>query len=259
MTPLAHRILANSLKPVKDRLPVNDEHGFLKDLASVTCFDVTAIVPILERQAQKMKSIQTPWPTAFLPAPRTWIELVQKDGARVALLLQSIGDKIDEFSIVAVGPGVKTMCGAVYLGQFDSATKRPKITYNSEWAGWESVTGQFLLLALSAINSPKVFARVEHDPHAGLARKLAASKAMPGKYPLHAWHEIKLEGWVPKVERGIRRAKGATGEKAEHFVRAHPRFQNGRWVEVIWHWRGNPELGMRRARYSVQMPKEIGT
>lgn len=252
MTPLAHRILANQLKPVKDRLPVQDDAGCLKDLAAVVCFDVTAVKDFIEWQSRKLAKSRAPWPTAFLPAERTWLEFADPDGLRTAILLEAAGDTPEAFTVSWVASDGARIA-ARRVGHYEPSAGLPVLS-NTGSEAWDEVTKHAIMLLLAAVNAPKVFARVEHDPHAGLARKMAASKAMPGKYPLHAWHEIKLEGWMPKVERGTRRAKGATGEKAQHFVRAHPRFQNGKWVIVKWHRRGNPQLGMRRARYSVQMP-----
>jgi hypothetical protein len=253
VTPLAHRILANSLKPVKDRLPVQDDGGYLKDMAAVVCFEVSAIMPLINWQCAKMRTTKAAWPTAFLPAERTFLEFTETSGHRTGLLLTARNGDITDFDISIVA-GSADGFGKATIGFYESGMTEPLVLENKTSAYERDVVARVVMLLLSAINAPKVFARVEHDPHAGLARKLAASKAMPGKYPLHAWHEIKLEGWMPKVERGMRRAKGATGEKAQHFVRAHPRFQNGKWVIVVPHKRGNPQLGMRRARYSVQMP-----
>lgn len=256
MTPLAHRILANQLKPAKDRMPLDDDAMHLHDITSVVCFDVTSIRQFIEWQAAKMMAVNAPWPTAFLPANRTWIEFADSGGIRTAILLEAIDDRLDQFRVVWVAAHEQRMMART-IGHYEPALGLPQLTRTADTLGTmaqKTKTRHAIMLLLAAINAPKVFARVEHDPHTGLARKLAASKAMPGKYPLHAWHEIKLEGWMHKVEHGTRRAKGATGEKAQHFVRAHPRFQNGKWVIVKWHRRGNPELGMRRARYSVQMP-----
>lgn len=256
MTPLAHRILANQLKPVKDRLQVKDDGGFLRDMASVVCFEMSEIVKFVEWQAGKLMRSKAPWPISFLPAERTWLEWTDETGTRVAVLFAASNGHLNHFDIAYIGPD-RGLLAAKIMGRYNPAMSLPdmvRIPKTHDEAVASLQTRHAIMLLLAAINAPKVFARVEHNPHAGLARKMAASKAMPGKYPLHAWHEIKLEGWMPKVEHGTRRAKGATGEKAQHFVRAHPRFQNGKWVIVKWHRRGNPELGMRRARYSVQMP-----
>lgn len=260
MTPLAQALLKNSLRPVVNRLPVRDEDGWLKDLSEYVCFDVSQIMPLCRWQTANMVQSKAPWPTLRLPAEKTWIEFQTAGAHRIAIMLRGSHRAGRTFIEVAIfgeatdEPG----CGQVFSGGCIASlnyVQRPKLSMPSYFPPSDYDFAALIPLILAAINAPKVFARVEHRPHAGLAKQLAAAKGCVGRYPLHAWHEIKIEGWIPRVERGVRRGASATGEKAEHFVRGHPRFQNGRWVWVEWHKRGNPALGIKRGRYTVVMPK----
>lgn len=113
--------------------------------------------------------------------------------------------------------------------------------------------------ALSVINTPRVIGRRQHMPHAGLQRKLAQARGMVGKFPLHAWTEIKLEVSPPRLDRsatGDPHEARLTGAKALHFCRCHLRVRLGQLELVSAHWRGDPALGMKQSRYKLLPPTE---
>jgi hypothetical protein len=87
-----------------------------------------------------------------------------------------------------------------------------------------------------------------------LQKKIAAAKRMVGRFPLRAWTEIKLEVTPPKYD-GTEHEAMLTGGKALHFCRAHLRIRLGRVELVSAHWRGDPSLGLKRTRYSLQRPR----
>lgn len=87
-------------------------------------------------------------------------------------------------------------------------------------------------------------------PHRGLERALIANQKLVGKFPLHAWTEIKLHVTPPKEAEGEHEAH-LTGERALHFCRAHLRIRLGRLEVVKAHWRGNPAIGIKQSRYTV--------
>jgi hypothetical protein len=106
---------------------------------------------------------------------------------------------------------------------------------------------------LGMINTPQVFQRLVHQPHAGLQRKLAAAKPLVGKFPLGAWTEILLKVPAPQGEQSVHPdGSYLSGERALHWCRAHLRYRLGQWEVVSDHWRGNPAIGIKQSRYRVE-------
>lgn len=107
----------------------------------------------------------------------------------------------------------------------------------------------FSLLAL--MNSPKLVRTREHD-HA----KLNARRIKRGKYPYYPHHEVVLN--IDKHSFMVTQGQGDGPERGLHFVRSHlrfyvhPRYKNVEVTIVQPHWRGNPELGIRNTRYSME-------
>jgi len=89
---------------------------------------------------------------------------------------------------------------------------------------------------------------------AGLGKGLAKSLRAAGvPYPLNAWSEILLKIMPPKDDSDHpAREAYLTGERAYHYCRTHLRIRNGRLELVQGHWRGNPDLGVKRARYRLE-------
>jgi hypothetical protein len=108
----------------------------------------------------------------------------------------------------------------------------------------------FSVLAIDLINTPGLVGLRQHDPHRGLARKLAAARS--GSYPLRGWSEIVLKHQTRIAEPTEERHTGATFHKCLHFVRSHLRhYRNGHVAVIPAHWRGDPALGIKRTRYRV--------
>lgn len=92
---------------------------------------------------------------------------------------------------------------------------------------------------LGMINTPRIFQRIVHQPHAGLQRKMVAAKSLIGKFPLGAWTEILLK--VPAPEGGPKSTSGTdgylSGERALHWCRAHLRYRLGHRRAQLMPWR----------------------
>jgi hypothetical protein len=105
------------------------------------------------------------------------------------------------------------------------------------------------LLVLDLINTPGLIGLRQHDPHRGLARKLAAYRS--GSYPLRGWSEVVLKHQT-RIAGDAEHPTGATYHKCLHFVRSHLRhFRDGHVTVIPAHWRGDPALGIKRTRYLV--------
>lgn len=260
MTPLAHAIVSDSTLPIAKR-----RHGEamqrLRLLDDVHFFDVSAVYEAAcDLSISMMKTGMPPGRLAFLPAPRTWIEWTEGAGRCGALLEAQEGDPAasvtwavtlfeDRRVRVAADRGWLTLGKQAGLNGIAFADER-----QDQWK--RAVADARIYALLAMINTPRVIGRTTHQPHAGLQRKIAAARSMPGKYPLHAWHELKLEVQPPRDESGHEpRQTILTGGKALHFVRAYVRLQRGRIVVVSSHWKGDPALGIKRTRYRVMPPR----
>lgn len=276
MTPLAHAIVAQLTLPVKRR-NIFDPAGLLKWMNDIHCFEVSAVFPafhdmLSDDDARNQKTFEKMAERyAFLPAPRTWIEWGNmKDGGpvpgRTGVLLFADQPGSGEISayIATSQPGEPilfvpatvnlslrhsvsacqlTVLGGVQLtpGQMDCVT----------------TTVAKAIVALGFINAPRIVGRRVHMPHAGLQRKLSAAMRLPGKHPLNAWTEIKLEITPPPVpdDPSIREVR-LSGAKALHFCRSYMRVRLGRVEIVSWSWRGDAALGIRQSRYMLTPPHD---
>jgi hypothetical protein len=222
----------------------------------------------------------------FLPATRTWIEYQNLEtGTREAMLL------INEAGSAARAAGfVWLIGGSDWIGaaekhgtlMLDADEIVPVLTASNREFG-ETVDkgrnypqlaseipdiekrglyGKLFVTAevyalLGMINTPRVFQRLAHEPHAGLQRKMVAAKPLVGKFPLGAWTEILLKVPAPKGEQSVKGDGGyLSGERALHWCRAHLRYRLGQWEIVSDHWRGNPALGMKQSRYRLELNRE---
>lgn len=275
MTPLAQAIVNDRLRLVKDRT-FKDQSGLLPRLIEAHCFEVSDVFDAasglaedLQKRGMTLRGTRT-----FLPASLTWIEWAHRseDGSitgRQGLLLDAADGaefatstwafKGGDLFLSAQKQGALSLTGD---GKLDQEYLSVREFENDDWeekAGWVA----HIYALLSLINTPRIIGRRQHMPHAGLQRKLAASKGMPGKHPLAAWTEIILEVTTPREarENGEHEAH-LTGGKALHFVRAHLRVDyrtlgSGQleYFKVREHWRGNGFLGIKRSRYTVKRPK----
>lgn len=106
----------------------------------------------------------------------------------------------------------------------------------------------FSVLAIDLINTPGVLGMRQHQPHAGLARRMA--KLGVGRFPLRAWSEVTVRTSTKIVDSEFE--SGPSFHKCLHFVRAHKRhYKDGGISLVKAHWRGDPALGIKRTRYKV--------
>jgi hypothetical protein len=222
--------------------------------------------------------------TSFLPAPTTWIEWLERNGSssvRTGVLLTSI-DIDDKDILVAVqildaknqqtnhkselmfGATIAFSPGEIgkpykydyHLLGFDGKDMPPEALKKMGKEGELTQVLAGLLYTqvlgfLALINTPKIVGRITHLPHAGLQRKLTHAYSMPGKYPLQAWHEIKLHVTVPYEQNNEKVDGYLTGTRALHFCRSYLRIRQGRLELVNWHWRGNPAIGLKQTRYKV--------
>src|SRR5262249_17130991 len=108
-----------------------------------------------------------------------------------------------------------------------------------------------VLCNLAIINTPHIVGRIAHSPHVGLQKGLARAFKIPGKYPLQAWHEVKLRVAIPPEFSGEKTEAHLTGERALHFCRSYLRIRLGRLELVDSHWRGNPAFGIKQTQYRV--------
>lgn len=231
-------------------------------------FDVSAIIEEGIRIIPKLQNehfsgtIQiTRDDLAFLPAPVVWLEWAEPYGGRVGALIENIGENVAEVRwIQKAGKGRLQICGMnAFLLRGSDLFHRGAILDCHELKGTEvaDVAAErtaWLMAMLAFINSPKIIGRQQHLPHAGLQRKLAAAKGVVGKWPLQAWHEIKLEVRPPKEAGDALHEAHLTGERAQHFVRAHLRIRLGQLEFVSSHHRGNPALGIKQTKYRLVMP-----
>lgn len=253
MTPLAHRIVKELTLPIKKRT-FRDNAGLLKLLDDVHCFECSDVIPLAQDAGSAAMKGDFDARTTFLPAPKTWIEFDDTSG-RVGILLQQIND-----------PDGKPVAASYRmaldgLGQFASWEKTGLLFLSG--VGCHNTIGlpcdddgrmtEALIYGfLACINTPRIIGRRQHMPHRGLERRLAAAKGVQGRFPLHAWTEIKLHVTKPVDLSGAPSVEAhLTGQRALHFVRAFLRVRLGRLELVGAHWRGDGSVGIKQSRYKL--------
>jgi hypothetical protein len=287
MTPLAQKILNELTLPKKDRT-FDDKAGLLALMTDIHCFECSAILDLVfdlfggpEKLAAMEKASAR---YSFLPAPKTWIEFDNPvNQARTGYLLIEDGDLITGY-VVYQAPGhfwsvpfyfqiphircehPDWVAQIVPVGPQPIPTNdlHARALYLATYDRWRDGVQNAAMLVpafLSFINTPRVIGRRQHMPHAGLQRKLAHARGLVGKFPLHAWTEIRLEVSPPRIHRsatGEPVEARLTGAKAQHFCRCHLRVRLGQLELVTAHWRGDPALGMKQSRYRLVMPPGTG-
>ncbi|CAB4167149.1 hypothetical protein UFOVP860_3 [uncultured Caudovirales phage] len=261
MTPLAHAIVKDGLLPPRTRSFI-DKAGVLARMDDIHCFEVTEVVDV----ARSLVSPDgAPWrperfsgmatETSFLPAPKTWLEWRRGDIRSGALLIES-GARAEVRMAYRRGPtwggsDRPFQIGLAAMGG-DSLEMVVPADLNDEEGAELSALSVELHAFLALINTPRIIGRRQHMPHRGLERALLSGRSPLGRFPLHAWTEIKLE--VNATENASDLAPvdaHLTGQKALHFCRAHLRLKMGRVEIVRAHWRGDASLGIKRSRYAV--------
>lgn len=247
MTPLAFRLAKEMLTPAKDRT-FNDNAGLLARLGDIHCFELTAVTPLMDELAKHIRLGHIDDRTSFLPAPKTWIETRYQGGTRLAWFLEEAVDKSTARIVTSFSDD--------QTGQFGSAAQGEIRLGEREQGGFvDPIAPQavhLILAALAIINTPRIIGRQSHAPHRGLERRLLSMRGVIGKFPLHAWTEIKLK--VADIRDADDEPEEAhyTGERALHFCRAHLRVRLGRVEIVRSHWRGDASLGIKRSRYVME-------
>lgn len=284
MTPLAHEIAKDSTLPRKKRLFTVDRGSDVPVLIRKShCFELTEIRDtvwaMLHDMVQKNtldKNGKVVIPVddalAFLPAPITWLEWTDATAfggpGRVGILLEESGN----FAIGTVCTSSdKHFCTASQiimplrrhenLDNLAANFSAGELKIHPSENGSEGRRANclrltaFAFIALAFINTPRIIGRRQHMPNVGLERRLAKSLGMVGRFPLHAWTEIKLEIGTPRdlSDDGEHEAH-LTGQKALHFCRQHIRIKMGKLELVRAHWRGNPALGIKQSRYKLTRP-----
>lgn len=267
MTPLAYRIVKD-MTLARNLRRFEDKAGLAKKLADAHCFDLSAVVDLIPDLSEKLLSDGSQQVLGFLPAPRTWLEFMTPSGLRMGYLLTESGPKAHVITAID-GAGVFASSS---LGLWIQLGAKGGEVAKFEWANLaafgdvefddeEIMTleneAKNLLCCLALINSPRIIGRRQHMPHAGLERRLTATRGLVGKFPLHAWTDIKLEVHAPKIDSEEHEGH-LTGQRALHFCRAHLRIRLGRLEFVNSHWRGDPAIGIKRARYTVVPPRGTG-
>lgn len=248
MTPIAHALTQKMLD--LDTPP--DERQRLRDLLhEIHCFEVTAAIPICDLLSQNEEMWtadgwnETFAPKLFLPAPKTWLEMRHAKVGRIAYRCCEIDERIDVQRISDKGE-------ATPLGSFSQChVYKEKISHKMHFPTGELIGVSALLMI---INSPRFIGRQQIMPHRGLERDLLRKQKLVGKFPLHAFTEIKLPVTKPpKIDDGKVHEAHLTGQQAKHFVRAHLCRLFGREWEIVWsRWQGNPALGIKQSRYVLQ-------
>jgi len=273
MTPLAHRIVKQLLLPPRKR-SIRDHIGLLSVMDDVHCFECTEIQPLItdlffsENGDDSVEMLRATGEAlidgkCFLPAPKTWIEVDAAHGREGRLLVErdgwiwcALAFENDDRGTPAVAP--QCWCWRIEDGRplvFGTADRFDGTIEPSDPNSYfDTATAYTTMGKLALINTPKVIGRRQHMPSARLERKLLARRSEIGKFPLHAWTEIKLEVTRPPQDVSDDPSIEAhlTGQKAYHFCRAHLRIKNGRVEFVRSHWRGDPSLGIKRSRYVVK-------
>ncbi|MGE0716893.1 MAG: hypothetical protein AB7P02_15735 [Alphaproteobacteria bacterium] len=278
MTPLAHEIARLLATPAKDRI-LADEDGVFQLVLQAAQFDLTDVQSQIDpltfgiaahRDTEGVERL------TFLPAPVTWIEW-KDDGLlpngkpvkgerrkylpeRTAFLLvqhktepRAFATTIVKFQGQVCGDGKFVSLPLYGSGRPINEIEVP-IEDAREFAASpvKDDLPYIVFACLSIINSPKIVARREHQPHAGLTREINRA-GIP--YEPMPWHQILLQVRAPEDEHGP--GMTFTGKRAKHFVRSHLRVRLGRLELVSPHWRGDPELGLVRSSYRIKAPMRV--
>jgi len=248
MTPLAHRITKELTLPL-DRRKFTDHCGLQSKMDDIHCFDLSEVWPLISQFAND--GIDFSETLAFLPAPKTWIEWMAPNG-RIGTLLIGNGDTARAFAAFDTGSSFGSSENYEVIPLGDERWLASPIDWEEARLRKEVDISGMLYAALAIINSPRMIGRKQHSPHRGLERRLLNAKHLVGKFPLHAWTELKLSvADIGKKSDGTSHEAHYTGEKCLHFCRSHLRVRNGRLERVSAHWRGNPALGIKRTRYRL--------
>jgi hypothetical protein len=256
MTPFAHEITKDSLLPTRQRR-YDAVMKALRLLDGVHFFECTALHEMAIALGQEMLRRGFSETLAFLPAPRTALEILGTDGDRVLLVLEETTPGWCEVrgafqGMNEAGPLLEMpLKGNPALAR--RGYRRLKHAPPEHLQRAVDVQIAAIYACLAMINTPRVIMRRQHMPHRGLQKRLVAARGLAGSWPLNAWHEIELRVCPPTIDEREHEAH-LTGERALHFVRAHLRIRLGRLEMVSAHWRGDGSLGIVQTRYRLAPP-----
>lgn len=269
MTPLAERFVRRMTLPLKDQEPLisQDADVAADEIFDIHCFECTELHRVVSGIIKSEDKCKAGFSVAFLPAPKTWVEW-EMDCTdfkmRIAVLFVEGSDKksFESFLYAGADDGPGLSAFDLALGQLNAGDNAiytftqhfPDLMEDIEPGFSELSSAAWILMTalcfVALINTPRIFGRRQYMPSRKLEKRIA--KKFGGQFPLHAWHEIKLEVTKPtEIDDGEPHEAHLTGERAFHFCRAHLRFKNGRVEFVTAHWRGNRNRGIRNARYVV--------
>ncbi|HYD30168.1 MAG TPA: hypothetical protein VEB64_04845 [Azospirillaceae bacterium] len=262
MTPLAQATAKQRCLPAKQRTII-DPCDLLPAFDNPHCFECSEVCDLVDPLGSQI-ALQAEQ-LVFLPAPQTWIEFHDPEtGSRLGALLTAVGAEgaTAEFRTVMMFRDGRIVAmpevGIIPVDQkwkpFDFKFSLRYLPPDNEKHAHQNM--HYFMALLCMINTPRIIGRRQHLPHAGLQRQIARAKGMVGKFPLHAWTELKLEVRPTMVDTGEPHDAMLTGGRALHFCRAHLRVRLGRLELVHAHWRGDPALGMRQTRHKLVPPKK---
>jgi hypothetical protein len=234
MTPLAQHMMTRALRA--------GDCGVIQMFRDVQMFEVTGCIHLTYGPGSIWQEARE-WceERLFLPAPKTWIELIPRPGhPRYAVLLdEETGCRmVTAFSLsggndVAIaGPDPWIPPGAKEIAETPSQQ-----------------AGRVYSQVLPLLNAPHLTTSESHSAHTGLQRKLTRA-GYSGPHFDEGWTEVRLQV-------GVRRAisDSQTGEicakKRLHFCRSHLRIRNGLPGIVRAHWRGDATMGTVAKTYEV--------
>lgn len=194
----------------------------------------------------------------FMPAGDCWFEWPMEEGDMGMLFFGSKGSvqcghglfhawrhKGEEDGTTTMPLAFDLETGRIEVGQaivrLSNYYKGDPIAMSAAVAKMKPVFLAFLAL----INSPKI---VRRDP--AKLERLNRKRQSAGRYTFHPHHVVRLN-----VDRKMIRVGASTGgdgaTRALHFVRAHLRLWEGRYILVQPHWRGDPQVGIVKPAYEV--------
>ena len=238
MTPLALNLFRQAIS--------EGDTSVARTVASMTCFDVTAVYDGVVETAYSLMANSPPSDIAhggllFLPAESVWIE-VRTPHLKMYSILYGEPGRIGYSTFhdtTQFGRG--KVVGCLVVGED---------TFAMGADGSDSPADRVVVIGLSVaaslllINAPRGVIAHTRPPHKGVIREAKAS----GIYDLRPYHTIHLD----KKSGPVGGAGGSAAKKAFHFCRSHVRhLPGGVTTRVRAHWRGDPALGVCRGDYVV--------
>jgi hypothetical protein len=289
MPPLAFQLLKDLTTPGAFRSTA-DRIIFWAAVQESKFFDMTAVQEVVGDTAQKIARQYDEGDLfngrlAFLTAAHTWLETemdcedtLPDEGNRVVVSRRRVATVLVGIDCTREAGVMRIMQDA--YGQWTlsrplepttlplvASGRKPDREAQREWSkvvqerepmlpldDASLMAAHFVIYAaLALINTPRVIGQRRHMPHERIERDKLKSLGLVGKFPLHAWTEIILRVALPDDRTGEpSREAHLTGEKCLHFCRTHIRVRLGLLEYVEGHYRGNPALGFKRSRYSVE-------